>query len=602
MADKNDDIKHLFEHLGLDPGAYQEIKGPSKVSDSAKRWTLLSDVSGKSPQAAEIPESRRQVVAEIGAAHRAQRIAALRGSAATEDTIPEESPNGSEQSAELEAPKESRRRSSTVTWAEESDQAGAVDADEPSDDAFVSSDSELESVSADDHHAADEVADQDAFAMEAEALADDSPAEALDRAADDPAPVDDPAAKPAAEAQAAARSEKREPVAATKNKVVPPPKVESAPDDVEINLLGDFADSIGGTDEGLATPPSRRPMRPVASRGASRPRDVEVGAAASSSEPSGSSSQTQSAVRNLLTATQRVKPAATGERTSPSSVRSAASTSKAPPARREPLRQEPVLDVPPAGARERTQPAPEKDRRQSSRDEFEQSIEAVAQAAKAEVRRRVEQERQQAAQRAERATEPEEQAVPTPAAKAAEPLTSPSHAPEPAATPESVAKHQAEALVARHQPQPELPEERETLAQRSAPEAEDDVESAETTSERAERIAEQARDSVKSAAAEAALPSARKAGPSPLRKLREAQSEQAEADEQEQAAAPTTALHSAFKRLQTPEKPAITASGKLRLNYGVRGGAQGVSTGEPESINQIFDRLRRNRRPRRGGN
>ena len=41
MADKNDDIKHLFEHLGLDPTDYQEIKGPTKVVESARRWSLL---------------------------------------------------------------------------------------------------------------------------------------------------------------------------------------------------------------------------------------------------------------------------------------------------------------------------------------------------------------------------------------------------------------------------------------------------------------------------------------------------------------------------------------------------------------------------------
>lgn len=665
MADKNDDIKHLFEHLGLDPTDYQEIKGPTKVVESARRWSLLGEVSEHPPRAAEIPEERRQVVAQLSAANRAQRIATIRNDELAQPPNTDRTPKPAEDRGEVDAlrrPPSSGRLPPTVTWA--TDDADIDDtnleaesrvepefdagpsADENKDNSAtlaaefdVTEDSELtESESADGdasgsasssgestHSAAD---DDERESDEAEAEAN---AEAARRADED------------AEEAAAARAV-REAVEARNARERAAKAARSADDEpaADINLLGDFADSIGAPPEPVGIPsardaePRRKPQPKAApSRAASRPADAEQreapagerGAGAAAAE---SKSKTGAAIQGLLAATQRVKPTPTVSRSraravdeAPASSRSAEpgyghrqKTGGAGPS------PESAAPTPAASRKAPEADAPSQERRQHAREDFESAIEAVAQAAKAEVRRRVEDERKQSV-----APEvpPEDSEFDEPIAAVAEPQGEPLVAEErPSAefqgqpSPERIAASAAGAGRKEPAPKPELPVTRDLSEPEPEPTPKPDLGIRQPERARPESLASvaQASKSDHPAAAtsreaephqaatapqrERALPASGRVGPSPLRKLREAQpaevsmSEEAAVDEH---AARKGRLSDTFRRLQTPEKPAISASGKLRLNYGIRGGAQGVRTAQPETINEVFDRLRRNRRP-----
>ena len=78
MADKSSDIQHLFEHLGLDPQDYREVRAKKEEQgEHVDRWSLLSEISSKSQKTAEIPEEKRQAAADLGASKRASRIAQI---------------------------------------------------------------------------------------------------------------------------------------------------------------------------------------------------------------------------------------------------------------------------------------------------------------------------------------------------------------------------------------------------------------------------------------------------------------------------------------------------------------------------------------------
>jgi hypothetical protein len=54
MAEKNDDIKQLFTHLGLNPSDYQELRNADRVPerkpdtvDSPRRWSLLDSMAAQ---------------------------------------------------------------------------------------------------------------------------------------------------------------------------------------------------------------------------------------------------------------------------------------------------------------------------------------------------------------------------------------------------------------------------------------------------------------------------------------------------------------------------------------------------------------------------
>ena len=654
MADKNDDIKHLFEHLGLDPTDYQEIKGPTKVVESARRWSLLGEVSEHPPRAAEIPEERRQVVAQLSAANRAQRIATIRNDEVSQRPSADRTPEPAEDRGEVDA---LRRASSpgrlppTVTWATD-DQ----DLDETSSD----SESRVESGFG-DQHAPEEANDQRRRLVVEADDTDDSEVTEYGQVDDDSADresregqqthcaadVDDSEPDEAA-AEAAARTARRadedaeeaaaaravrdaaEARAARHRQATKADRNAGDESAADINLLGDFAESIGAPPEPVAVTsardaePRRKPQPKAApSRVSSRKLESEpheapargrdVGAAATES-----TSRTGAAIQGLLAATQKVKPTPTVSRARARSV-------EEPPAPTRPTAQrrgdhtevDRALETPeqtaPTPGETRQAPvadAPGQERRQHGREDFESAIEAVAQAAKAEVRRRVEDERKQSAAR-EVLTDDEDldAQIDTAADERLDPV-----AQEDASAPKRIAASAAPTKSGRDQPSlrsglpvgngPASPQQAAPRVERPRDEAEAsaaNVRDGERLSgSAATRRGPEPREQTATASRERALPASGRAGPSPLRKLREAQAvELPRGDEAavEDHAARKGRLTDTFRRLQTPEKPAISANGKLRLNYGVRGGVQAVRTAQPETINEVFDRLRRNRRP-----
>ena len=642
MADKNDDIKHLFEHLGLDPTDYQEIKGPTKVVESARRWSLLGEVSEHPPRAAEIPEERRHVVAQLSAANRAQRIASIRNEDATHQPTSDRNrqPEGEEGQEELEAPNPptgSGRLPPTVTWAtddQDSDEAAGVDGErmDPGVDDLRTEDAN-EASPTDDETEGPELARVDEESRESPQSQAPGPGDAEDevfapeQVGSEPAEhsaewkdedAEEAAAARAARLAAATRAVRERHASDTEQLVDDEPAAD-------INLLGDFAHSIGAPPEPVTEcsaqdAPARRKPQPKSAPSRASDKHAESGrseASAAERRPDApaqtAQSKTGAAIQGLLAATQKVKPTPTVSRSrspvvsEPPARPSADSqkVAKAPPPPkpahppRTEVRQAPIVDE------------PVDERRQRGREDFESAIEAVAQAAKAEVRRRVEDERRRGgdadavpgipeqeagtqsllARKAEnvRSRHPSEQGR----SEQSEPVASAGQAPDPVRikkTPESpVSATSADDEDAAPDHEPSILEAA-------------DVQAAPVEAPRAAASRPVGREMRAEAPPprDRAHPSSGRAGPSPLRKLREAQPEPADVAGDARSAEPSARkgrLSDTFRRLQTPEKPAISASGKLRLNYGVRGGAQGVRTAQPETINEVFDRLRRNRRP-----
>lgn len=642
MADKNDDIKHLFEHLGLDPTDYQEIKGPTKVVESARRWSLLGEVSEHPPRAAEIPEERRQVVAQLSAANRAQRIATIRNEEAAQRPASDRAPEPAEDRGEVDALRRSPspgRLPPTVTWATDDQDVEDITAasesvvapgfdGEPAAD--HESDQKTEKLTEVDDAAAPEPtapgqADDDASASEAgqQTHVRAGPEEREpDEVGADVAKLAARRAEEDAEEAAAARAvrEAAEARASRKRQAADAERMANDEPAADINLLGDFAESIGAPPEPVNVASARdaeprRKPQPAAAPSRASSRSVEQQRREAPAEERSDSGQTKSktgaAIQGLLAATKKVKPTPTVSRPQsraaedpPSPSRSAAAQGRDDhqESRRSSRQPEPSA---PNRAESRQAPvadAPSQERRQHGREDFESAIEAVAQAAKAEVRRRVEDERKQSAVREARPEEapggePTDTTVEAPvAAMVAEPR------PDRVVQEDTSESERIAASAAPTEPTP-APQQDTSRVARPRHDAEPSVgkagqsdRSAAATSSRHS----ESRDAEASAPRERALPASGRAGPSPLRKLREAQAAEGSHDEagsEDEHAARKGRLSETFRRLQTPEKPAISASGKLRLNYGVRGGAQGVRTAQPETINEVFDRLRRNRRP-----
>lgn len=622
MADKNDDIKHLFEHLGLDPTDYHELKGPTKVVESARRWSLLGEVSEHPPRAAEIPEQRRQIVAQLSAANRAQRIASIRSDDASGRAGAE---SDRSDSAESTAPRQERpaaestgRLPPTVTWAsdESDDEDQLPTAETPSshdvaggeDAPFAPAmefDDERQAAGADD---AASIASDELDVSQATAAA--ARTSGTDPSDDDDA-EEAQAAREAIAAAAARRAEKARDATA-----VPEERR------TEINPLGAFADSIGAPPEPVASATDAGARRTAKPQPRSAPRrsapttaDVSEEQLHSRSERAkvDPNSRTGEALKGLLAASQKVRTADTGDRSRRAVAPKAANrvapqlaeteARSAPP----PAATQAVAGESPASAStQRAEPvadAPTTERRQHDREDFESAIEAVAQAAKAEVRRRVEDERKAL----------RDEALAEPVAASAEPATAPKdrrpdreaaavvEAPQETAARVPVKPSAGVEQAEQRSQQPTAGvDQARGMDQRMAPVAESAA--AATRQAPPSSAAKESRSPDRqsgSGSDQRALPASGRHGPSPLRKLREAKPPASApvADERETPGQQSGRLSDTFRRLQSPEKPAISASGKLRLNYGQRSGSHGVRTSEPETINEIFDRLRRNRRP-----
>lgn len=78
MSERDDDIKSLFEHLGLDPADYREVRPRSRTSAERGRWSLLDELASGDVEPARIPEPRRAAAQELLERQRSGRVEQLR--------------------------------------------------------------------------------------------------------------------------------------------------------------------------------------------------------------------------------------------------------------------------------------------------------------------------------------------------------------------------------------------------------------------------------------------------------------------------------------------------------------------------------------------
>ena len=78
MAERNDDIKSLFEHLGLDPSEYREVRARKRPSSDAGRWSLIDELARSEIEPAQIPPERRAHAQGLSDSQRAERLRGLR--------------------------------------------------------------------------------------------------------------------------------------------------------------------------------------------------------------------------------------------------------------------------------------------------------------------------------------------------------------------------------------------------------------------------------------------------------------------------------------------------------------------------------------------
>ena len=78
MAERNDDIKSLFEHLGLDPTEYREVRTRKRPGEEASRWSLIDELTTGDIEPAEISDERRAHVLDLTNSQRVQRLRELR--------------------------------------------------------------------------------------------------------------------------------------------------------------------------------------------------------------------------------------------------------------------------------------------------------------------------------------------------------------------------------------------------------------------------------------------------------------------------------------------------------------------------------------------
>lgn len=523
MADKSSDIQHLFEHLGLDPQDYREVRAKKEEQgEHVDRWSLLTEISGNAQKTADIPEDKRRAASDLGASKRAARIAQIQTDAGRDA--------------------EGARNAATVAAAQTqvSESAGPSAPQHPPEDTDVAS----------------------------------------------------PAAETTAQPKLEVRSKAKNPDPVAKAAAADT-KPESEPEQRGLgknlrSILGQAKLLRGRRQDGPAETATERRKAPEIDENLARPvekldRNAEPDPAAS--EPA-----------ETMGPTPETTPPITRSKDLP-----------------------PLRSQPDAG-----QSKPAGERPSEGRDEFEDAIEEVARAAKAEVRRRMEEEKQRqsekqrkaealaAQQQAEREAELQRQQL---AAEQAEANR--------LAREEQAREEQARELQAKEQQALEAQQRAEQQRQ-AALAAQREAQAAAERKRTAERAAaaerQRLRDEALAAEAELAreqqAQEAERQRQSTVRNLRpDVRPEAPRRTEQKPRLRPEhiaavrqrehrqqapldvrEALIQTFKRLKQPEKPAIRSDGKLRLGYGVRSGVKAeVLEQREQTVKQVFERLKQQR-------